>query len=212
MFIIGGGAVQPVILFTALAQRLPSMKIGLIADTHMPGSIRELWPQVFQAFDGVDAILHAGDLHTLEIVDRLGELAPTWVAAGNGDVGIVDERLRDTWMLPFDDVRVGMIHRFPSPERKSGQHLADYVNRHFPEMPHVMVYGHTHLESIHHIDDLICINPGSPTLPQNQSLRLGTIGTLEIVGSLLTATILQLTEHGVVPHATIAPYRMSLAW
>lgn len=45
------------------------MKIGLIADTHMPGSIDVLWPQVARAFEGVELILHAGDLHTLDIVE-----------------------------------------------------------------------------------------------------------------------------------------------
>lgn len=187
------------------------MKIGLIADTHMPGSIRELWPQVFEAFEDVDCILHAGDLHTLDIVDRLEQLAPTWVAAGNGDVGLVDERLRDTWVIEGGALQIGMIHRFPSPARKSRQQLGDYMVRHFGDAtPHIVVYGHTHLESIHHIDDLLCINPGSPTLPQNQSLRHGTIATLEIDEHSVTASIWQITEQGVVPHSDIEPYSVTL--
>jgi putative phosphoesterase len=198
------------LFFGAFRNPFTLMKIGLIADTHMPGAIKELWPQVFETFDGVDAILHAGDLHTLEIVDRLEEVAPTWVAAGNGDVGIVDDRLRDTWELEFEAISVGMIHRFPSPERKSPELLSNYVTRHFVKSPHVMVFGHTHLESIHHIDDLICINPGSPTLPQNQSLRPGTIGIMDIDGSRLTASIYQLTERGVEAHPSIAPYSVSI--
>lgn len=186
------------------------MKIGLIADTHMPGSIKELWPQVFEAFEDVDAILHAGDLHTLEIVDRLHEIAPTWVAAGNGDVGLVDDRLQDAWVLNFGGVEVGMIHRFPSPERKSGHQLRRYVKRHFGDtVPRVVIYGHTHLESIHHIDNMLCINPGSPTLPRNQSLRPGTIGTLELADGEVTATILQITGDGVEAHGDIAPHRVS---
>jgi len=40
-------------------------KIGLISDTHMPGALKTLWPGVFDFFSGCDAILHAGDLHTL---------------------------------------------------------------------------------------------------------------------------------------------------
>jgi len=188
-----------------------TVKIGLIADTHMPGSIKELWPQVFAAFADMDCILHAGDLHTLEIVDRLSELAPTYVAAGNGDVGLVDDRLQHTWMIEREGVTIGMIHRFPSPERKSGRHLNDYVRRHFGNLvPRVLVFGHTHLESIHHVDDLLCINPGSPTLPQNQSLRLGTLGVLEIEPGAVTASILQLTDDGVVPHPEIAPYSVAL--
>jgi predicted phosphodiesterase len=40
------------------------MRIGLIADTHLPSSIREPWPEVASAFRGVDLILHAGDIVT----------------------------------------------------------------------------------------------------------------------------------------------------
>lgn len=188
------------------------MKIGLIADTHMPGSIRELWPQVFSAFDGADCILHAGDLHTLEIVDRLSEIAPTYVAAGNGDIGIVDDRLRHTWLIEHSGIHIGMIHQFPSPERKSPEHLDAYVDRHFGDAsPHVMVFGHTHKESIHHVNGLLCVNPGSPTLPQNQSLRHGTIGTLHLSEHRLTARIWQITEEGVTDHPEIAPYSVHLA-
>ena len=69
------------------------MRIGLIADTHMPGSIESLWPHALALFSDTDMILHAGDLHTLEIVDELDRIAPTYVARGNGDVGIADDRL-----------------------------------------------------------------------------------------------------------------------
>ena len=187
------------------------MKIGLIADTHMPGSVRELWPQVFEAFDDADCILHAGDLHTLDIVDRLCEIAPTYVAAGNGDIGLVDDRLRDTWLIERHNTSIGVIHRLPSPERRSA-HLVHYVTRHFGEVvPHVLVFGHTHMESIHHVNGLLYVNPGSPTLPQNQSLRLGTIGTLTIEEGMLTARILQITEDGVECHAGIAPRSVQLA-
>ena len=61
------------------------------------------------------------------------------------------------------------------------------------------------------MNDLLCINPGSPTLPQNQSLRHGTIGTLEIDEDSVTAQILQITETGVALHGQIAPYSVQLA-
>ena len=38
------------------------MKIGLISDTHIPESMETLWPQVFEAFDGVECILHGGGI------------------------------------------------------------------------------------------------------------------------------------------------------
>lgn len=179
------------------------IKLGLIADTHMPGAIESLWPQVTEAFADADAILHAGDLHTLDVVDELCEIAPTYVAAGNGDVGIVDSRLQDTWLLEFAGVKIGMIHHFPSPARKSPEIINKRVARHFPENPEIVIFGHTHFEGVYELDQLLCINPGSPTLPRNQSLRMGTIGELLISPAEITVRIHQITEQGLDPHGEI---------
>ena len=54
----------------------------------MPGSIEALWPQAYDAFREVDAILHAGDLHTLDVVDELNQLAPTYVARAMETMGL----------------------------------------------------------------------------------------------------------------------------
>lgn len=178
-------------------------KIGLIADTHMPGSIETLWPQVTEAFQGSDAILHAGDLHTLDVVDELCTIAPTYVSTGNGDVGIVDERLKESWLLEFAGVKVGMIHHFPSPARKGSEVINKKVARHFAEIPEIVVFGHTHFEGVYEVDELLCINPGSPTLPRNQSLRMGTIGELLISPEEITVRIHQITEQGLDPHGEI---------
>ena len=176
-------------------------RLGLIADTHMPGSVKELWPQVFAAFADVDAILHAGDLHTLSIVDKLETLAPTYVAKGNGDRGLTDDRLRDVWELEFEGITVGMVHHFPRPSRRTEEDVHRKMKRYFSERrPQVVVYGHTHRESIDYLGDMLCINPGSPTLPRNQSTRLGTIGILDISEHSLDANIFQITESGIELH------------
>lgn len=180
------------------------MKLGLIADTHMPGSIEALWPQASAALDGVDAILHAGDLHTLEIVDHLSEIAPTWVARGNGDLDLQDERLDDKWLLEFANVNIGLIHHFPSPRRKSADHIEKHLTKNFPDTrPDVLIFGHTHLEDVHSVGGTLFVNPGSPTLPRNQSLRFGTIALMDIHADHIATRVLQLTEDGTIHHADI---------
>ena len=183
------------------------MKLGLIADTHMPGSIDTLWPQASAAFADVDVILHAGDLHTLDIVDHLSEIAPTYVARGNGDLDIMDERLQDSWLLEFAGVNIGLIHHFPSPQRKPQEHLEKHLRRHFPEtQPDVLIYGHTHLEDVRAVGDTLFINPGSPTLPRTQSLRPGTLATIEIAAAQITTTMLQLTHDDIIHHNDFEPH------
>ena len=47
------------------------MRVGLISDTH--GLLR---PEVFRVFEGVDRILHAGDVGRADILIELEEIAP----------------------------------------------------------------------------------------------------------------------------------------
>ena len=183
------------------------MKIGLISDTHIPESTNELWPQVFTAFRDVEAILHAGDLHELFVVDQLSKLAPIYVSRGNGDDGSggrttvpEDERLKDTWEVQFGEISIGMTHYIPIPEMPPNLTVARWIDKLFAgRRPDVLIYGDTHVEAIDTIDGVLCVNPGSPTLPHNLSTQLGTIGFLEISGSKVDASIWQLTEDGIQP-------------
>jgi putative phosphoesterase len=179
---------------------MDNTKIGLIADTHVPGTTSSLWPQITEAFKDVDYILHAGDLWTIEVIDELNAIAPTYVARGNGDIELTDDRLKDTWLIEFDNVHVGMVHEFPTPRRRDNDFILRKRDKIFPEtQPDVIVYGHTHYDEVHRIDGLLCVNPGSPTLPRNQSVQFGTIGFLDISRSHASATLFQITETGISP-------------
>lgn len=175
------------------------MRIGLISDSHI-SKRGQLWPQVFDAFDGVDAILHAGDLYSPSLIDELEEIAPVQVARGNGDFGLTDARLHDQCVVEFDGATVAMLHDFPSPGRRPAEVILERAGRKFPDAElDVLVYGHTHIEEVHRVGSLLCVNPGSPTLPYNKSLRLGTIGFLTIAGGVASAELCQLTESGIEP-------------
>ena len=172
------------------------MRIGLISDTHI-SKRGELWPQVFDAFDGVDAILHAGDVWSPRLLDELEEVAPVRVARGNGDLGQDDARLEDRCVVTFGGVTVAMLHDFPTPAHRPAELILDRVRLRFPGVsPDVVVYGHTHIEAIDNVDGLLCVNPGSPTLPHNKSLRLGTIGFLNVGDGKADAELWQLTDDG----------------
>lgn len=163
----------------------------------MPGTIANLWPQVHAAFEGVDCILHAGDLHVIAVIEELETIAPTFVSTGNGDVDVEHARLRQSWSGHLAGIPVGIVHHFPTPARASGERLAKKLGRAFPEFdPRIVVYGHTHLAELHEVEERIYVNPGSATLPNNQSTRLGTVGVLEIERGDISIDLLQLTDHG----------------
>ena len=185
------------------------LRIGIISDTHVPESTRELWPQVFEAFTGVDAILHGGDIHDLALIDRFESLAPTYSARGNGEEGSgsraavpADPRLREAWRLRIGGLKVGIIHDLPVPEIPPRLTVANSMRTYFHVDPDgdegldVIVHGDSHVERIDLIGSTLCVNPGSPTYPRNFMTRLGIIGFLDIEGRSIRATLCQLTEDG----------------
>jgi putative phosphoesterase len=205
------------------------LRLGLVADTHIPEARAQLWPQVFDAFAGCDAILHAGDIHELWLLDQLEQVAPVFAARGNGDEGFgsrvrarPDPRVHDTWILELGGaagpaapaspagqagLRVGIIHDLTIPEVPPHLTVEKVSRRRFGAEPgasealRVIVYGDTHVQRMDLIGRTLCVNPGSPTYPRNLETRLGTIGFLELGGAGVRASICQLTDAG---HETVA--------
>ena len=183
------------------------MKIGLISDTHIPESRDELWPHVYELFDDVQCILHAGDIYDLNVIHELEKIAPVYAARGNGDDGSAgrdlqpdDERLKETWLLNLNGFNIGLTHYIPMPQSPPHLTVGKWAKKLFPnDTIDVMIYGDTHVEQIDLIDDILCVNPGSPTFPHNLNTQLGTIGFLDLSGPRPTATIHQLTETGMQP-------------
>lgn len=183
------------------------MKIGLISDTHIPESMPELWPHVFEEFSDVDCILHAGDIYHLSVLDRLEEIAPVYAARGNGEDGSGgreiqpdDPRLRESWLIELGGFKIGLTHYVPMPEIPPGLTIERWKQRLFPDTPlDVLIYGDTHVEQIDIIDNTLCVNPGSPTFPHNLTLQFGTIGFLYLDEEKPRAEIMQLTESGSQP-------------
>jgi putative phosphoesterase len=166
-----------------------AMLIGLIADTHIPEAGPDLWPQVYQRFreERVAAILHAGDIHMLAVLDRLEQRVgvPVIACRGNGDDGSggrplcpEDPRLRPAWALDWQGYRIGLVHdleEFP-PHRTVGTMMQQY----FGGPCEVVVCGDTHVAAVDLADETIVVNPGSPMYPRNMNTSLGTIGFLHL--------------------------------
>ena len=190
------------------------MRLGLVADTHIPEARAQLWPQVFDAFADCDAILHAGDIHELWLLDQLERVAPVFAARGNGDEGFggrpvprPDARVHDTWIVQLSaaglpGLRVGIIHDLTIPEVPPHLTVDNVSRRRFaaepgtPDALDVVVYGDTHVQRIDVIGPTLVVNPGSPTYPHNLETRLGTIGFLDLDGTSAQVSICQLTESG----------------
>ena len=54
------------------------------------------------------------------------------------------------------------------------------LDQYFGRRTDIIVCGHTHVERIRRYDDVLVINPGSPTYPHNYSAQPGTVGVLTL--------------------------------
>jgi putative phosphoesterase len=195
------------------------LRIGLISDTHIPEARHALWDEIFHAFEGLDLILHGGDLHELSALEALAELAPIYVARGNGEDGSGGRpvtphhpRLKESWLLELGGVRVGLTHDLPIPEFPPNMTVARWCERRFRTTElDVIVFGHSHVEGFHWAGETLCVNPGSPTYPRNLNTQLGTIGFLEIDEGTVRASLHQLTADGLVDCAGHPPVEHRVA-
>ena len=123
-------------------------RIGLVSDTH--GMFR---PELFQALDGVELILHAGDVGPDEILAQLETIAPVRAVYGNTDAP-GRRLLRESIDITVDGVRIHVSHGHevgsPNPERLAAKYDAD-----------VIVYGHTHRQLVARVGERLIINPGA---------------------------------------------------
>lgn len=176
--------------------------VGLIGDTHYPEA-GPLWDEAYAAFRGVDLILHAGDLHVVDVLDWLEERcrAPVLAVRGNGDDGgggrplcPEDTRLKPVQTLTVDDVRIGMVHDATLPEWPPHRTLESIMAHHFGGRVDVFVHGDTHVPAVEEMRGVLLVNPGSPTYPRNLTRRLGTVGFLDVRGRDVRAWIHQLGD------------------
>ena len=102
-----------------------NMRIGILSDTH--GLLRD---DVMKALEGVDHIIHAGDIDRKEVIDSLESIAPVTVVRGNADKDWA-EHIPVTASIYLAGKRFFIIHN----KGKIEYDLSGYD---------VIVYGHSH--------------------------------------------------------------------
>jgi putative phosphoesterase len=159
------------------------VRIAVLSDTHAPRFWKAVPSRVAARLDGVDAILHAGDVCTAEVLDELRTFAPVHAVLGNNDGEDVA-----AWGAPLElrielaGLPIAMIHD-SGPASGRGRRL----RRLFPDA-RLVVFGHSHIPWDETTDGQRAFNPGSPTDKRRQPR--GTMGELAIEdGRLLRATI-----------------------
>ena len=121
------------------------MVIGVISDTH--GLLR---PEAVAALQGVDRIIHAGDIGAPEVLAALAAIAPVTAVRGNNDTGPWASALAETEVVEAAGVSMYVIHDV-------GALDVDPAAGGFG----VVIAGHSHRPRNELRDGVLWFNPGS---------------------------------------------------
>ena len=152
---------------------MKSTRVGVISDTH--GLLR---PEVAPIFEGVDLILHAGDIGNPEVLEGLRTIAPVIAVRGNNDSGGWAKRIPEVQIANAGAVSIYMLHDV--------KELAPEAARDFQ----VVVSGHSHRPSVATRNGVLFLNPGSAG-PRRFKLPI-SVARLTIEGSSVRVELTEL--------------------
>jgi putative phosphoesterase len=154
------------------------LKIGILSDTH--GLFRE---QINKCFESVDCIIHAGDIGSPEIIEKLSSLAPLYAVLGNTDPPFIFTEYNYEEVLATPHHKIYVLHSLADIER-------DIVKEGFD----IVISGHTHRPLITTDNNVLYINPGSAG-PVRSNLPISA-ALLHMDGEVLRPELIDLDQIG----------------
>jgi len=122
-----------------------SFRVAVVSDTH--GLLRG---GVLDALQGVDLIVHAGDVGSLDVLQQLDSIAPVCAVRGNTDYGAGVASLPIFDCIEVGEVLIYVLHDL---------YLLDTSPR--ESNINIVVSGHTHQPASSSSDEVLYLNPGS---------------------------------------------------
>jgi len=124
---------------------MPSILIGVISDTH--GLLR---PEAIKALRGSNHIIHAGDVGSPEILEKLADIAHVTAVRGNIDKSVWSRKLPETAVLELGGISIYVLHDLARLDLKPK--AAGFA---------AVVSGHSHVPKQETRDGVLYFNPGS---------------------------------------------------
>jgi uncharacterized protein len=151
-------------------------RIGVISDTH-----KLIRPEAIRALQGVEKIIHAGDIGSPDVLEELQKIAPVTAVRGNVDVGDWASGLPETAILELGAALIYVIHDVK--QLDLDPRAAEFSS---------IVFGHSHIpiQEMHH--GVLYFNPGSAG-PRRFHLP-ASIGRLTINGREISGEIVSILD------------------
>ncbi len=137
-------------------------RIGVISDTHGSVDFR-----LHEALSDCDEIIHAGDICGTDVLAELEIIAPVRAVLGNNDDPIYGSAVKRFARFGIDGVRFLVAHK---PNDIDISKLGSSVLAPGDPIPHVRIYGHTHVPELRYRRDAspsdVVLNPGALSRPR----------------------------------------------
>ncbi|MDI6790129.1 MAG: metallophosphoesterase family protein [Thermodesulfobacteriota bacterium] len=148
--------------------------VGVISDTH--GLLR---PEVLKAFQGIDLIVHAGDIGPEEVLKALQEVAPVFAVRGNMDRFGWTGKLSKTEVVKVGEALLYVLHDVDELDLDPAASGFSAV-----------ISGHSHRPWMEKQNGVLFLNPGSAG-PCRSALP-ASVALLRVEGNSLGAQLIAL--------------------
>ena len=128
------------------------MLLGVVSDTH-----GYMDPRVAPLLQGVDHILHAGDIGKGDILGQLSRIAPLTAVRGNNDREPPESLYPEEVTLEFEGCRIYLTHQVKVPKDSRSRSLTPYCEAGL----NVVVSGHSHIALERQVGNILFFNPGA---------------------------------------------------
>lgn len=156
----------------------PTLRIGVLSDTHLPDSteahefLRSLIEDVLAP---VDLILHAGDLVSPGLLDAFYDY-PFHAVRGNMDPASKGIPVKK--VIHVRDFTIGLIHGWGPVAGLEARVQDEFTGASID----CLVYGHSHRPACHRHNGMLFFNPGSAT--DKRSMDYHSVGLLEVADDI----------------------------
>jgi len=161
------------------------MKIGVLGDTH--GYFHPEIPQVFQ---GVERIIHTGDMGSRAVYEKLCGIAPVILVKGNHEPELTSFALPDPSIIQLRGRKIFLTHRLLTMDWNQFKDGFSRLNALPFSGIDLVIFGHTHFPVWEQVRGIYFLNPGYAGSDLSEAKP--TVALLELSPEQIQAEIIEL--------------------
>lgn len=135
------------------------MKIGIISDTHIDKNFDRLNDFLSKHMKHIDMIIHAGDYKTGKVINTLRKFKKFTGVWGNVDDNNIKQLVSEKEIIEINNYKIGIFHGHGT-KKTTIDRAYDAFNGNDVD---IIIFGHSHQPLIRTKNDVLLLNPGSPT-------------------------------------------------